>query len=174
MHFKFNIHSPSPYLTSPQTVFTTWFNDCFVLEVEKHMTEIGLPFKVLLIVDNAPGHPCLKNPNIKVVFLPLNTTSLIQLLDQGIIATFKKHFVKLTFRCILENDAITLTEVWKKFLILDCINHAATAIAEIKRHTLNACWKAAWLHECNLKHLNVIIKNRCVSTWHQRRFQYFQ
>ena len=99
------------------------------------MTEIGLPFKVLLIVDNAPGHPCLKNPNIKVVFLPLNTTSLIQLLDQGIIATFKKHFVKLTFRCILENDAITLTEVWKKFLILDCINHAATAIAEIKRHS---------------------------------------
>ena len=30
-------------------------------------------------------------------------------LDQGIIAAFKKHFVKLTFKCILENDAITLT-----------------------------------------------------------------
>ncbi|XP_037887184.1 tigger transposable element-derived protein 1-like [Glossina fuscipes] len=79
-------------------VFTTWFNDCFVPEVEKYMTEMGVPFKVLLIVDNAPGHPCLEHPNVQVVFLPPNTTSLIQPLDQGIIATFKKHYMKITFR----------------------------------------------------------------------------
>jgi len=127
--------------------FITWFNDCFVPEVRQYMSDIGLPFNVLLIVDNAPGHPCIEHPNVKVVFLPPNTTSLIQPLDQGIIAAFKKHYVKLTFRYILEkleNDAITLTEVWKKFSILDCINHAAAAIIEIKQHTLNACWKAAW------------------------------
>ncbi|XP_066261172.1 tigger transposable element-derived protein 1-like [Euwallacea similis] len=128
-------------------IFTTWFNNCFVPEVEKYMMEMGLPFKVLLIVDNAPGHPCLEHPNVQVVFLPPNTISLVQPLDQGIIAIFKKHYVKLTFSFILkklENDGISLTEVWKKFSILDCINHVTAAIAPLKQHTLNSCWKSIW------------------------------
>ena len=49
--------------------------------------------RVLLFVDNAPSHP--KNfrlSNVKVVFLPANTTWLFQLLDQGIIAAIKKNY----------------------------------------------------------------------------------
>ncbi|GFU05565.1 tigger transposable element-derived protein 1 [Trichonephila clavipes] len=83
-------------------VFTTWFCDCFVPEVEKYMTEVGLLFKVLLIVDNAPGHPCVEHPNVRIVFLPPNTTSIVQPLDQGLIANLKKLYVKLTFRYVLK------------------------------------------------------------------------
>ncbi|XP_067118910.1 tigger transposable element-derived protein 1-like [Centruroides vittatus] len=129
VHFMAN---KKAWVTAP--VFITWFNDCFVLEVKQYMTDMGLPFNVLLIVDNAPGHPRIEHPNVKIVFLLPNTSSLIQPLDQDIIAAFKKHYVKSTFRYILkklENDAITLTEVWKKYSILDCINHAAAAITEI-------------------------------------------
>ncbi|UYV72683.1 hypothetical protein LAZ67_10000293 [Cordylochernes scorpioides] len=128
-------------------IFTEWFNKCFVPEVENYMKEMGLEFKILLILDNAPGHPNLEHPNIKVVFFPPNTTSLIQPLDQGIISTFKKYYVKFTFQFIfdkLESDTITVTEVWKQFNILNCVDHVALAIAEIKSQTLNACWKAAW------------------------------
>ncbi|UYV61950.1 hypothetical protein LAZ67_1007149 [Cordylochernes scorpioides] len=128
-------------------IFTEWFNKCFVPEVENYMKEMGLEFKILLILDNAPGHPNLEHPNIKVVFSPPNTTSLIQPLDQGIISTFKKYYVKFTFQFIfdkLESDTITVTEVWKQFNILNCVDHVALAIAEIKSQTLNACWKAAW------------------------------
>ncbi|UYV78468.1 hypothetical protein LAZ67_16001564 [Cordylochernes scorpioides] len=128
-------------------IFTEWFNKCFVPEVENYMKEMGLEFKILLILDNAPGHPNLEHPNIKVVFFPPNTTSLIQPLDQGIISTFKKYYVKFTFQFIfdkLESDTITVTEVWKQFNILNCVDHVALAIAEIKSETLNACWKAAW------------------------------
>ncbi|UYV85013.1 hypothetical protein LAZ67_X004252 [Cordylochernes scorpioides] len=128
-------------------IFTEWFNKCFVPEVENYMKEMGLEFKILLILDNAPGHPNLEHPNIKVVFFPPNTTSLIQPLDQGIISTFKKYDVKFTFQFIfdkLESDTITVTEVWKQFNILNCVDHVALAIAEIKSQTLNACWKAAW------------------------------
>lgn len=142
VHFMAN---KKAWVTS--ALFATWFNDSFVPEVEKYMEEMGLPFKVLLIVDNAPGHPCIEHPKVQIVFLPPNTTSLIQPLDQGIIANFKKHYIKLTFSYILkklENDKLSLTEVWKKFSILDCINHIIAAIGQIKQHTLNSCWKAIW------------------------------
>ncbi|GFT61654.1 tigger transposable element-derived protein 1 [Trichonephila clavipes] len=65
-------------------IFTEWFNNCFVPELEAYMKEKSLDFKVLLIVDNAASHPELEHPNVQLVFLPPNTTSLIQPLDQGI------------------------------------------------------------------------------------------
>lgn len=127
--------------------FTEWFNNCFIPEVEVYLEQKGLDFKVLLIVDNASSHPNLEHPNVNMVFLPPNTTSLIQPLDQGIIATFKKYYVKRSFQFILnqlDNEAVSLTDVWKKFSILDCINHATSAIVEIRPETLNACWKTLW------------------------------
>jgi hypothetical protein len=46
--------------------------------------------KFLLFVDNATSHPKdLKLKNIKIVFLPPNTTSIRQPLDQDIIKNFK-------------------------------------------------------------------------------------
>ncbi|XP_045137188.1 tigger transposable element-derived protein 1-like [Portunus trituberculatus] len=47
--------------------------------------------RVLLVLDNAHGHPAHLgdfNPNVKVVYLPPNTTALLQPMDQGVIASF--------------------------------------------------------------------------------------
>ena len=131
------------------TVFTEWFHKCFVPEAQKYMAEKGLPFKVLLLVDNAPGHPKdIEHENVRIIFLPPNTTCLIQPLDQGIISTFKALYIKHTFRYILEkmenNDSLSVIEAWKSFTILNCVQHAALAYSEIKSSTLNACWKAIW------------------------------
>jgi hypothetical protein len=50
----------------------------FIPEVESYLKKINLDFKVLLLLDNAPGHPKnLNHPNVRVIFLPPNTTSLI-------------------------------------------------------------------------------------------------
>lgn len=128
-------------------LFTEWFHKCFVPEVESYMKKKGLEFKVLLIVDNAPGHPHLEHPNIKVEFFPPNTTSIIQPLDQGIISTFKKYYIKGTYQFILnkiETESLTLNEAWKKFTILDCIILVESAISKLRPQTLNACWKTTW------------------------------
>lgn len=45
--------------------------------------------KVVLILDNCTAHPQMKLENIKLVFLPPNTTSVTQPMDQGVIRSFK-------------------------------------------------------------------------------------
>nr|XP_022910254.1 tigger transposable element-derived protein 1-like [Onthophagus taurus] len=129
-------------------IFNEWFVKHFIPEVRRYMSDKSLEFKVLLIIDNAPGHPHIEHPNVEFCFLPPNTTSLIQPLDQGIIATFKTYYVKQTFRYILDkltnNKNVTVIDAWKNFTINDCIKHAGLALSELKPSTLNACWRSLW------------------------------
>ncbi|XP_058827231.1 tigger transposable element-derived protein 1-like [Topomyia yanbarensis] len=112
----------------------------------KHISKgKGLTFRVLLVIDNAPGH---LHPNVKIVFLPPNTTSLIQPLDQGIISTFKRYYIKLTFRFILDKvdtaQASSIIEAWKNFTMRECVGFIEQALNMLKKSTLNACWKPLW------------------------------
>ncbi|KAE8738361.1 hypothetical protein FOCC_FOCC016158, partial [Frankliniella occidentalis] len=48
---------------------------------------------VLLFVDNCPAHPAVHGlTNVKVVFLPKNTTSRLQPMDQGVIKNLKHYY----------------------------------------------------------------------------------
>ena len=69
-----------------------WFHLYFIPKVRKYLDSKGLPSKILFILDNALIHtePC--EFNTEVFYLPPNTTSLIQLLDQGVMRTFKAHY----------------------------------------------------------------------------------
>jgi hypothetical protein len=49
--------------------------------------------KILHLVDNCPAHPHIQDlSNIKLVFSPPNTTSVLQSMDMGIIKSFKGYF----------------------------------------------------------------------------------
>jgi len=77
-------------------IFTSWLKD-WDKELEKQSR------KILLIVDNAGPHPNLIDlKNITLEFLPPNTTSLIQLLDMGIIMNLKIHYRGLLVAYILK------------------------------------------------------------------------
>jgi hypothetical protein len=59
--------------------------------------------KILLLVENCPAHPELDNlQNIKSVFLPANTTSVLQPMDRGVIRSLKCHFRKLILLRMIE------------------------------------------------------------------------
>ena len=73
-------------------VFRDWFQNKFMPRVKRFCSGKGIPFKILLLLDNAPGHPDaieMSNENVEIVFLPPNTTSIIQPMNQGCLDPLK-------------------------------------------------------------------------------------
>ena len=67
-------------------------------------TYIGCQRQVLLVLDNFSAHKPgnMTPPNIKIEFLPRNTTPRLQPSDQGIIHTLKAHSRRATLRSLLD------------------------------------------------------------------------
>lgn len=111
----------------------------------------------LLIIDNAPPHPSLKELvtedwQICWMFLPPNTTSLIQPMDQGITVASKSQYCCCSLDdviVVMEDDsnamsdthcAWTLANLWSYNLLKTCHNWAKVW-KEIKITTLANAWK---------------------------------
>ena len=70
-------------------------------------------------MDNCPAQPqylCDLGPNVEVVFLPPNTTSVLQPLDQEIIVCIKSHYHTQVFRQL---RAATETNVEIRYILED-------------------------------------------------------
>lgn len=79
-----------------KAIFQDWFRSSFIVEVKQFLTSKNLAFKVLLLLDNVGSHDetlFTADPDVDVLFLPPNTTSLIQPMDQSIMANFKAYYM---------------------------------------------------------------------------------
>ena len=133
--------------------FQEWFDKEFVPEVKKYLKERNLPIRGLLLTDNAPCHPCpdvLKSPSnrgIKCLFLPPNTTSLIQPMDQGVLECMKRRYRKELLKKLLLADAgtidpeNTIIDFWKRINIKDAIFMVAAAWNDVPGTTIRASWR---------------------------------
>lgn len=126
--------------------FEYWFLNCFVPEVETYCKESCIPIKVLLIVSTAPTHsPRLNDfhPNIKVVFLPPNTNTFLQPMNQGIISNFKAFYLKRTLRQAVEitDNSKTLKEFWECYDINHAVLNTVRAWEDVSHDCMNATWK---------------------------------
>ncbi|XP_014775632.1 tigger transposable element-derived protein 1-like [Octopus bimaculoides] len=129
-------------------VFEDWFFNHFIPAAEKYRKEKGIPFMVLLILDNAPGHPqniVDFNLNVTVVHLPPNTMSLLQPMDQGIIAIFKSYYMKHTLWQAIAvtgfDESITLHDFWKRYDIYKAVQNIAAAWNDVQSTAIDGVWK---------------------------------
>lgn len=99
--------------------------------------------KILLLVDNCPSHSVLQFDNVRIVFLPPNSTGLIQPLDLGIIRSFKCNFRKeLTHKIISSiNSGKTPLQAYKTISIKDAAIFSYLAWQKVTPQTIVNCWR---------------------------------
>ncbi|CAF0778558.1 unnamed protein product [Brachionus calyciflorus] len=95
----------------------------------------------LLLVDNCPAHVDVSKinfRNLKIEYLPPNTTSLIQPMDAGIIRTFKSYYRKLLVCHLVKSfDAKKKIE---PVSIKKCIEFIDDAWYSVDQLTIKRCW----------------------------------
>ncbi|XP_067141805.1 tigger transposable element-derived protein 1-like isoform X2 [Centruroides vittatus] len=134
--------------------FTEWIHEEFAPCVKAYLTKRNLPLKVLLVLDDVPAHPLGLQEDlvhefsfIKIMFLPTNTTSLFQPMDQ-VILNFKKLYIKAVFQMCFEvnnETELTFRDFWKNhYNILHCLKNINKAWREVSLRTMNSAWKKLW------------------------------
>ncbi|XP_021358671.1 tigger transposable element-derived protein 4-like [Mizuhopecten yessoensis] len=154
-----NVHSlPTDYTANKKAWMTEIFTD-WVQKVDK--TFYKQRSQIAMIVDNCPAHPNINDLRaIKLIFLPPNTTSKTQPMDQGMIQNLKVHYRKrIILRHVKAIDrqheaAISVLDTMK-LLVIDwqcvpettihnCFHHAGFTTAP----TATMMRMASLLHSC--------------------------
>lgn len=116
------------------SIFQEWFTGCFCPAVESYCASHGLPHRALLLLDSAPCHPAHLvglSAHVRVEFLPKNTSALIQPMNQGIIATFKAHYLRRTLGQLVQEtagaDPPSVRVFWCRYTVVTAVDNIAEA-----------------------------------------------
>ena len=104
--------------------------------------------KVPLLIDNCPAHPEIKNlTHINLIFLPPNTTSVLQPTDQGVIRSFKTHYRKKVVRLCIK--AVESNKPLPKISIIQAMKHLVSSWNAASKGTIANCFKKSNISQSN-------------------------
>ena len=95
--------------------------------VKTHLGSLGLPLRAMLLIDNCPAHP----PDLTVDtadgviesrFLPANTTSHFQTMDQGPLEVMKRHYRRHLIQNLVIDPAVPVNDAIKAVTLKDTIS----------------------------------------------------
>ncbi|XP_052260449.1 tigger transposable element-derived protein 4-like [Dreissena polymorpha] len=132
-------HLPTTYRANKKAwmtshVFTEWLRTLDEKMFRKRR-------KIAMIVDNCPAHPDVSDLKaIRLVFLPPNTTSITQPMDQGVIKNLKIHYRKRVVSkklvAIENNNTVVITVLDAMFMLREAWDRVTPA-------TIAYCYKHA-------------------------------
>ena len=102
------------------------------------------PEHLALVIDNCPEHPAIEGLKaITLVFLPPNTTSVLQPCDQGIIQALKMHYGKRVLKKVIAaiETEKTPDSVIKEMNVLDAMTTAASVWDDVSHQTIANCFR---------------------------------
>jgi len=103
-----------------------------------------------MLVDNCPAHPAVGDLKaITLKFLPLNTTSHLQPMDQGIIQYLKVFCRKLIMEHIIRMMDNGQGVDNKMITVLDAIHMMHSAWHQMKPDTISSCFRHAGFTSLN-------------------------
>lgn len=137
---------PVRYSSNKNAWMTSVIFEEYLYEWNRKLQDRGR--NVLLFVDNCSAHPTnLQLSNIKIEFLPPNTTSLMQPMDMGIIKNLKGFYrVHLNKRVIATLDADEdkrALDVIKSINLLDALYFVKSAWQQVSEATIKNCYRKA-------------------------------
>jgi hypothetical protein len=116
-----------------------------VPSVTRHLRSKKLVEKALLLLDHCPAHPSThvlksKDGKIKAMFLPRNTTTLIQLMDQGNIRACKTYYCGEMLGAIV-NSELPVAEFLNTLTLKNVSCSVGLAWGKITPTAIANCWK---------------------------------
>ena len=137
-------------------ILTDWFLAYVVPAVWKNQKEVltlaANDVQAVIILDNAPAHPSEEKlvrrvGAIKVFYLPPNTTSFIQPMDQGVISAIKRHYIRRYLNEVLGVIEDDETET-------DVDNRGERTLDKIKNYNILLLFTTSQQHGKIIKYLS--------------------
>jgi hypothetical protein len=109
---------------------------------------------ILLLLDNCAAHPNVDLSNVKLLFLPANTTSRLQPCDAGIIQNVKLQYRKSLCREVVSrvDEMSSATDISRSVDILDAIRWLDHAWALVHHTTIAKCFQRCGFEPSQDKH----------------------
>jgi len=119
----------------------------FIRKLDREFSGAGR--HILIVVDNASCHHIEEDPPlqaIEIIYLPPNTTSLIQPLDSGIIRSFKTKYIKRLARNQIAaiDRGLGAAQAVKQFDLLTALHFVKCAWGDVTEETIRHCFERAW------------------------------
>lgn len=133
---------PLPYLSNAKAWMTSILFNQWLRRWDRILTR-----NILLLIDNCPGHTNIEPlKHIRVIFLPPNTTALIQPMDQGVIRTLKAYYRKgMRRRIVAAYDDIldggSAAELARKTDLLTAMHLLNQAWEQVTKTTIANCYR---------------------------------
>ena len=136
-----------PYFSNAKAWMNSEIMDIILTKLNRRLVKEKR--NILLFLDNVSSHtPDLKDnfSNIRVIFLPVNTTSKLQPLDAGIIKNFKVHYRKSLVKHTLaqindSSDVVNASSVCKSVNVLLAICWIKQAWDAVSSDTVKNCFR---------------------------------